>query len=217
MTKVKICGVKRQETLELLAELKVDYVGFLFAESRRRISAEEAGKLLRSAQYPPAAVGVFVNPTFSELEEVLSYAPLSVIQLHGTESPAFCREVADRFRLPVWKAIAVSAEERLTEVLKSYQGAVDAFLFDTHDPKQAGGTGKRFSWEVIPRLREQAKETICIIAGGINESNVGELLVDYQPQMIDISSGVETDGEKDREKIRRFMQRVRAYDHTDNR
>jgi phosphoribosylanthranilate isomerase len=217
MTRIKICGVKRPETLELLGQLQVDYAGFIFAESRRQITAQAAGELLRSVDNPPPAVGVFVNPTLSELEEVLTHAPLSVIQLHGQERPAFCREVASRFQLPVWKAVAVADQSELADLLRSYQGAVEAFLFDTHDPRLAGGTGRRFSWELIPQLRQQANGTPCIVAGGINEENVEELLKSYQPHMIDISSGVETNGEKDHKKIIRFMQRVRGNDRRHDR
>jgi phosphoribosylanthranilate isomerase len=217
MTRVKICGVKRLETLQLLTELKVHYIGFIFAESRRRISPQEAGRLLRSVDGHPPAVGVFVNPTREELDRALSDVPLNVLQLHGNETPEFCREVRERYSLPVWKAIAVADEAAVTAAISRYVGTADAFLFDTYDPKLAGGTGKRFSWEHIPFLQERAAGTRCIVAGGIEESNVSELLCKYRPQMIDVSSGVETNGEKDGEKIKRFIQRVREHDRKDDR
>ncbi|TRY28150.1 phosphoribosylanthranilate isomerase [Brevibacillus sp. LEMMJ03] len=212
MTRIKICGVKREETLHLLARLDVDYVGLVFAESRRRVDAQTAGALLASVPDHPPAVGVFVNPTEAELEHVLAHVPLAVIQLHGQESPAFCESVRQRFSLPVWKALAVGSGEPLANVVNAYRGAADAFLFDTYDPRQAGGTGKRFSWEQILLLREWTAPAPCIIAGGINADNVAELVGGFRPAIIDVSSGVESDGEKDAEKIRQFVERVREHD-----
>lgn len=210
-TKVKICGVKNVETAQLLAELGCDYLGFVFADSRRRISAEEAGTILREVSAHPAAVGVFVNPSLEELDVVMSRVRLQVIQLHGKESPDFCTQVAKRYDINVWKAISIGGEEEVAATIQEYQTKVDAFLFDTFDPKLAGGTGKRFSWSQIPQLKEQTGEARCVIAGGIKEANVGELLLRYGPSVIDISSGVETDGEKDLAKIKSFLERVREY------
>jgi phosphoribosylanthranilate isomerase len=212
MSKVKICGVTSAETVHLLAELGVDYIGFVFAESRRRVTAEQAGSMLKDVPDRPAAVGVFVNPTLAELEEVLARVPLEVIQLHGQETAEFCREIAERFGRKIWKAISVDSENRISAELEPYKPLVEAFLFDTHDAKQAGGTGKRFSWERIPALKRQAGERTCVIAGGINEANVSELLRLYAPEVIDVSSGVETDGRKDHEKITSFLRRVREHD-----
>lgn len=211
MTRVKICGIKDSETLALLTSLEVDYVGLIFAQSKRRVDAKTAHELLRSVPGHPPAVGVFVNPTIEELEEVLEQVPLSVIQLHGQESPSFCQTVRERFARPVWKALAVGEEADPTDEIRAYADTVEAFLFDTHDPAQAGGTGKRFSWEQIPQLQAACQEVTVIIAGGINAGNVDELISRYTPTVIDVSSGVETDGIKDAEKIRRFIGRVRAH------
>ncbi|USG63503.1 phosphoribosylanthranilate isomerase [Brevibacillus ruminantium] len=218
MTRIKICGVKHAETLRLLAALDVDYVGFVFAPSKRQISAETAGVLLGEVPEHPPAVGVFVNPTLPELEAVLELAPLSVIQLHGQESPAFCQEVQERFSLPVWKALAVGksglddhSTDECTDIA-TYREVTQGLLFDTYDPAQAGGTGKRFSWEQIPQLIQATAPLPCIIAGGIHSGNVRELIENYSPAVIDVSSGVETEGVKDAAKIREFVERVREHD-----
>lgn len=217
MTRVKICGIKRPETLALLTELGVDYVGLVFAPSKRRVDARAAKELLESVVGHPPVVGVFVNPTLEELKEVLAQAPLSVIQLHGQETPEFCQAVQERFSLPVWKALAVGGEADAIREMACYEGIVDAFLFDTYDPNQAGGTGKRFSWEQIPALRNQCSPLECVIAGGISCDNVSELVERYHPGVIDVSSGVETDGEKDADKIKTLVERVRVYEgSTDN-
>ncbi|NGQ94562.1 phosphoribosylanthranilate isomerase [Brevibacillus sp. SYP-B805] len=220
-TKVKICGIKSIETLELLTELQVDYVGFVFADSRRRIGSEEAADLLNAVPVHPPAVGVFVNPTLEELERIVAAVPLDVIQLHGQETPAFCREAAGRFAKRIWKAIPIGEDGPLAMQVESYWPHVEAFLFDTHDPRQAGGTGKRFRWEQIPGLLQRAGEATPVIAGGITPENVEELVTRYRPPMIDVSSGVETNGQKDAEKIKELMKRVRRHDqydiHTGNR
>lgn len=212
MSLIKICGIKQAETVALLKSLQVDYVGFVFANSKRQVSAAEAGQILCSIEHPPKAVGVFVNPSMEELAEVLEQVPLAVIQLHGQESPAFCDEVKQRFGLDVWKAIAVGDEGADKLELAEYNRSVDAFLFDTYDPTLAGGTGKRFTWEQIPLLKQQAGSTSVIIAGGLAPENVTELVSTYAPTIIDVSSGVETDGQKDPEKIKTFVQRVREHD-----
>ncbi|RNB84954.1 phosphoribosylanthranilate isomerase [Brevibacillus panacihumi] len=210
MTLVKICGIKNEQTLGLLSECGVDYAGFVFAPSKRQVTAAAAGEMLRAVPEHPPAVGVFVNPTIGELTQVLAEAPLAVIQLHGQETPAFCQEVKERFSLPVWKAMAVGKEDT-ADRLAAYANSVDAFLFDTYDPAQAGGTGKRFTWEDIPGLREACQGITEVIAGGIHAGNVTELIERYQPAVIDLSSGVETDGEKDSQKIRELMERVKGH------
>lgn len=212
MTRVKICGIKRVETLTLLKELAVDYVGFVFAPSKRKVDASTAKSLLSAVPDHPPAVGVFVNPSLAELDEILEQVPLAVIQLHGQETPAYCQEVRERFSLPVWKALAVGGEEDAAAEIERYADNVDAFLFDTYNPSQAGGTGKRFSWEHIPHLQIACKDKACIIAGGINAGNVSELVNRYQAGVIDVSSGVETEGEKDAEKIKTLVERVKAHE-----
>lgn len=212
MTRVKICGIKRAETLALLKELAVDYVGFVFAPSKRKVDAPTAKSVLAAVADHPPAVGVFVNPSLAELDEVLAQVPLAVIQLHGQETPEYCQEVRERFSLPVWKALAVGGDEDAAAEIARYADAVDAFLFDTYDSSQAGGTGKRFSWERIPQLQEACQDKACVIAGGINADNVAELVDRYQAALIDVSSGVETDGEKDAEKIKTLVERVKAHE-----
>jgi phosphoribosylanthranilate isomerase len=216
VTQVKICGIRESETLALLTELQADYVGFVFAPSKRRVDAQTARDVLAAVPGHPPAVGVFVNPSLEELESVLSRVPLAAIQLHGQEPPTFCRMVRERFSRPVWKALAVGEDDDPERRIGLYGECVDAFLFDTYDPAQAGGTGKRFSWEQIPRLKAACGNIPMVVAGGINSDNVEELISRYAPACIDVSSGVETDGKKDARKIRSFMERVRAHGGSKN-
>ncbi|WP_126427284.1 phosphoribosylanthranilate isomerase [Brevibacillus marinus] len=217
MTRVKICGVRDARTLQLLAAQNVDYVGFVFAASRRRVSPQAVREMLQRVPEHPPAVGVFVNPSREELAEALACVPLQVIQLHGEEPPDVCAEVRARYQRAVWKAIRVRDGAALAEEVSRYQPHVDAFLFDTYDPNLAGGTGRRFSWERIPELAALAGSVPFFVAGGIDCDNVGSLLTAYAPPAIDVSSGVETDGVKDEQKIRTFLERVREHDHTNGR
>lgn len=211
---VKICGIKEKATLRGMAGVPVDYIGFVFAKSRRQVSPEQAAKLHVYAREvamadgkPPRAVGVFVNPTMEQLAETLATVPLDVVQLHGEETPAFAREVGERFGVEVWRALPVS-EGAGPERLAAFAGAVQAILIDT----AGGGTGVAFGWDVIPAYQaEAAKHGLKLfIAGGLTSDNAGELVQGYRPYGVDISSGVETDGVKDIVKIATFAERVKG-------
>ncbi|MBO9598797.1 MAG: phosphoribosylanthranilate isomerase [Cohnella sp.] len=212
--KIKICGIKEEATLRGMAGQPVDYIGFMFAEkSRRRVSPEQAGKLhaySRSIpmadEQPPRTVGVFVNPTMELLAETLQAVPLDVVQLHGEETPDFCREVGGKFGVEVWRALPVT-EAAGPERLAEYAGAVSTILLDT----AGGGTGVAFGWDVIPAYHAEASKhgLKLYIAGGLNPDNASELITSYRPYGVDVSSGVETGGVKDIAKISAFAERVK--------
>ncbi|WP_254639024.1 phosphoribosylanthranilate isomerase [Cohnella sp. GbtcB17] len=227
---VKICGIMQAETLREMDGLPVDYIGFIFSpKSRRYVTPAAAGELIRQSREsrmaggrPPLAVGVFVDPTLETLEATLAAAPLDVVQLHGKgETPDFCREVARRFKVDVWRALSAGGEEQRSDGaaegaetpdagparLAAYAGAVSAVLIDT----AGGGTGRAFPWEVIPAYERAAKAAgiRLFVAGGLDPDNVGELLSVYAPDGVDISSGVETNGAKDAIKIAAFAERVK--------
>lgn len=216
---VKICGLRDETTIRAMAGLNVAYIGLVFASSKRQVTPEQAAALLRTIRAtpmngggPPRAVGVFVNPTLESLAATLAQAPLDVVQLHGGESAAFCLEVGARFGVEVWRALSVQesdgetaasgAEARVAE----YAGSVAAILLDT----AGGGTGRTFRWELIPAYQEAARRhgLRLIVAGGLTPDNVGALAASYRPDGVDISSGVETDGVKDIDKIAAFAERV---------
>jgi phosphoribosylanthranilate isomerase len=219
---VKICGIKEEETLRGMSGLTVEYIGFVFAKSRRQLIPEQAAKLHALSRTIPMAngkapltVGVFVNPTIEQLVDTLSVVPLDVVQLHGEETPEFCREVRERFKVEVWRALPVTESGDLREDqvsgpsrLTAYRGAVSAILLDT----AGGGTGKAFRWDVIPSYQDAARELglQLFIAGGLNPDNADQLITSYHPDGVDISSGVETDGVKDIHKITVFTERLRS-------
>lgn len=224
---VKICGIKSPDTLRGIAGCPIDHVGFVFAKSKRQVTPREAGEMIRLLKEEGfqdgglfRTVGVFVNPSMDELEQVLAEAPLDIIQLHGQESPEFCTAVKTRFGLELFKAVPIpegaaaeAAEEsaQLIGRLKPYASSVDAFLLDTYDPVAGGGSGRTFSWETIPAVRDWARSAGCrlIVAGGLHADNVVDLIQTYHPDGVDISSGVESGGVKDIGKIETFVGRVK--------
>ncbi|WP_372629052.1 phosphoribosylanthranilate isomerase [Cohnella sp.] len=213
---IKICGIKEEATLRGMAGLRVDYIGFMFAKSRRQVSPERAAQLQETARSvpmaggkPPLTVGVFVNPTIEELEATLSVVPLDVVQLHGEETPEFARQVRERLNVEVWRVFSMKDEENSADGaarLASYAGTVSTVLLDT----AGGGTGRTFSWDVIPAYRQAADSSglRLFVAGGLSPDNVDKLVAAYRPEGVDISSGVETDGAKDIGKIAAFVERV---------
>lgn len=210
MTGVKICGMTDPAHFEELAALPVDYVGFVFAPSRRRLDLAAFARMNLDSLDGLKTVGVFVNPTVEWIEEVVAANRLDMIQLHGDESPEFCRRVKERFGKPVIKAVKSGQYEMLCR----QEPFFDILLVDSSSPQGFGGLGVPFDWTVIPRFQRLARGwgIPLWVAGGIHEGNVGELIASYHPDLVDCSSGVETDGVKDMEKIRRFVGKVKGYD-----
>lgn len=217
-TAIKICGLTSVGMLESMINLPIDYIGFVFAKSKRQVSPSQAGEMIdilgRWNNSPPQSVGVFVDPELEQLDRTLREAPLDCIQLHGRETPEFCRRVREEFNVKVFKVFTVSAgspETGIHERLEPFRGQIDGVFLDTHDPVLGGGTGKTFAWEKITEYHQQTKDMgiPLIVAGGLNADNVGELIKTYDPDGVDVSSGVETDGVKDIDKIRIFLERVK--------
>ncbi|OAB32608.1 N-(5'-phosphoribosyl)anthranilate isomerase [Paenibacillus macquariensis subsp. defensor] len=224
-TVVKICGLQDVEVLKSMLNLPVDYIGFVFANSRRQVTAEGANILLQQLQdwqheTRPESAGVFVNPNMDFLSKVMEHAPLDVIQLHGKEDAVFCEAVKRKFGVKVFKAVSVHSKGTENEsnsidqhvISKDYVGVIDALLLDTFDPIYGGGSGQTFAWEKqIPHYQEWSSEhdTPLFVAGGLEPNNVGELITKYHPYGVDVSSGVETNGLKDIEKIKAFIERVK--------
>jgi len=222
-TAAKICGLQDVEVLKSMINLPVDYIGVVFAKSRRRIKPEQAADLREvlmdwKAGKRPGLAGVFVNPALEELEHIMNVAPLDVIQLHGQETPEFCRQVKQRWAAEVFKVFSFPKDgsghdetDSAVRALTPYEGTVDAVLLDTHDPKYGGGSGKTFAWERIPAYADWCKEhgVKLFVAGGLQPGNVEDLIRTYQPDGVDVSSGVETGGVKDIAKITAFVERVK--------
>lgn len=203
-TKIKICGITNLPDALLAAELGADALGFIFyPKSPRFITVPDAANICH--QLPPfvAKVGVFVDELEFEIEKAMGECLLNALQFHGDEPPGFCQ----KFPAKSIKAIRMRDETSLTAAAE-YD--VDALLLDTYTDSERGGTGKTFDWS----LAVKAKETLAppiILSGGLTTVNVQDAIRKVKPYAVDVSSGVEREpGKKDPEKLRRFIELVKA-------
>lgn len=200
MVKIKVCGLKRPEDIDYVNELKPDYIGFVFAKSKREVTLEQAKALTEKLHKSIKTVGVFLNRDIEEVKTIAAALKLDVLQFHGDEP----QEYIDKFKgYECWKAESVSEAGDL-EKLKEYN--VDAFLLDSSVKGARGGTGESFNWQSFQGIGEKYK---IILAGGLNSGNVSEGIRVIKPFAVDVSSGVEVDGVKNFEKIKEFIKKVR--------
>ena len=204
MTKIKICGLSREKDIDIANELLPDYVGFVFAKSKRQVSAEQARKLKDRLSPQIKAVGVFVNEKAETIAEIVSKGIIDLVQLHGDEDAAYCRELRKLTEAPIIKAVRLKDESSLTGI---EEFTCDYYLFDTYSEQDYGGTGKSFNQEI---LLNKKIDKPYFIAGGLNAANVAAVIKDIRPYAVDVSGGVETDGVKDKAKIEEFINRGRA-------
>ena len=199
MVRIKICGITNLEDALLAAELGADALGFIFyPKSPRKVDAETARSII--AQLPPfvAAVGVFVDEGAAVVQELAARVGLDWVQLHGQESPDYCRSLGRN----VIKGFRIQDEDSLRQ-LADYQDAVQALLLDTYKKGQVGGTGEVFDWHLA---REAKKFGRIILAGGLTSENVAQAIATVLPSAVDAASGTEAaPGKKDPAKLRAFF------------
>ena len=191
MTKVKICGLSTPEAVATAVKAGADYIGFVFAKSKRQVSLEQVHELAKGVTGQTKIVGVFVSPSLKELEEAISQVPLDIVQIHGT----FDEDLISKISVPVIRAIQISDGD---SQVKSQAGYL---LFDA----PIAGSGQ--TWQL---LADKQIEQDYFIAGGLAVDNVAEAKETFHPYALDVSSGVETDGYKDLKKIKAFIERVKA-------
>ena len=205
MTRIKICGITREQDVQAVAASGADALGLVFYDkSPRHVMLQQAAQLVKAIPPFVTLVGLFVNPSADEVREVLRQAPLDVLQFHGEEEPEFCAQ----FGRPYLKAVRVKAGVDLVQCAVRYSGAqgllLDAFIEGTH-----GGTGASFDWALIPHDLPLP----VILSGGLHAGNVVEAIRQVRPCAVDVSSGVEAaKGIKDAAKIAAFMREVRKMD-----
>ena len=192
MTKVKICGLSNKEAVETAVSAGADYIGFVFAPSKRQVTLEEAAELAKLIPVNVKKVGVFVSPSRVQLLEAIEKVGLDLVQVHGQVGDDLLED------LPCASIQAVQVDEN-GHVPHS---RADYLLFDA----PVAGSGQTFDWG---RLDTIGLTQPFFIAGGLNEDNVVKAIQHFTPYAVDVSSGVETDGQKDHEKIRRFIERVK--------
>jgi phosphoribosylanthranilate isomerase len=212
VTQVKICGLTDQSQALAAAEAGADYVGLVFAASRRQVSpkkAEEMAYAIHRAKSHPPVVGVFVNFPAQEVNRIADLCKLDWVQLSGEETWTYCREI----ERPIIKTVHVSVEDSPSEIIEymekgycSISAGGLIYLLDTHIDGTHGGTGRTFSWQLA---KEIAAVYPFIIAGGLTAANVDRLIEEVHPWGVDVSSGVELSGKKDIKKIRDFIVKVK--------
>jgi phosphoribosylanthranilate isomerase len=198
---IKICGIRSLEAAQTAAEYGADLIGFVFAAGKRKIDVATVAAI-SAAVSGPGKVGVFVNQPLSEVLEIANRCRLDFIQLHGEENPDYSRAL----NRPVIRACRVGPNFT-PATIANYP--TEYLLFDSFVPGQAGGTGIAFDWQEFS-LRIGRPQQKFLVAGGINPENVPAAIRILRPDGVDVSGGVETDGEKDLDKIRRFITAARS-------
>ena len=200
---VKICGLTRPCDIDMVNLEKPEYVGFVFAKSRRQVTPLQAAKLRERLEKGIIPVGVFVDEPIENILSLIQKDIIGMIQLHGKEDETYIQRLRELTGKPIIKAIAVEGEG---DVWKGAETAADYLLLD----RPGGGTGQPFDWKLIPPGFKEGKEKKpYFLAGGLNLDNVEEAIRCTKAFAMDVSSGVETKGLKDPIKIKEFIRRVR--------
>ena len=209
--KVKMCGISKVETIPAIVDAKPDYMGLVFAPSKRQVTVDQAKTLVEELHKQYAVrynsetiktVGVFVNETVENLLKIAEEVKLDVIQLHGDEDESFIQILKEQSNVEVWKAVQVRSA---TDTEKWIDSSADMLLFDAYHKDERGGTGEVFDWSSLDEF-----ERPFMLAGGIDSTNVARAIRTVRPYGIDISSGIETNGVKDDEKMKAFTNIVRT-------
>jgi phosphoribosylanthranilate isomerase len=204
MIKIKICGLQRKEDVEAVNRWLPDYTGFVFCESRRQVTPEQAGLLKAKLDSSIKAVGVFVNAPVSAVVKLCNQGIIDAVQLHGNEDEAYIQELKAQMDCPVIKAVRVQCAD---QVLQAEKLSCDFLLLDTYRQGQYGGSGEPFDHLLIPFLRKK-----FFLAGGLKKDNIAQAILNCKPYGVDVSSGVESGGVKAEDKIGQLIQTVRILE-----
>jgi phosphoribosylanthranilate isomerase len=209
-TRIKVCGITDMADASGAVELGVDALGFIFAEkSPRRIEPEKARDIIKSLPPFVDAVGVFVDEAHDVVNDIAQYCGLTVVQLHGSESPQYCRNISCR----MVKAFSFRSDHLpggTAPDYDSYLGLVAGYLLDTCHGTMAGGTGRTFDWHLVGSMRPPGP---VILAGGLNPENIAEAIKIVRPFAVDVNSGIEFEpGRKDLEKLARVLAEITRAD-----
>lgn len=203
--KIKICGIRRREDVEYLNEAVPDFAGFVFADTRRQVSRERAAELKRLLRPDIKVFGVFVNAPIEQAAELVKRRTIDAVQLHGGESEEYICELRAQVNVPVIKAVRAKNCEA---ILAADELSCDYLLIDTYSEMQYGGTGRSFDWKVIP----EGLKHPYFLAGGLNAANIQQAMETVHCRGkcigVDVSGGVETEGDKDKEKIYQMVKLV---------
>lgn len=199
--KIKICGLFRDCDIDYVNEAMPDFIGFVFAKSRRQVSTEWAKVMRPRLRSEITPVGVFVNEPLARVVKLLNDNIIEMAQLHGTENETYIQELKTLTNKPIIKAVRVLSQE---DIEAAQNTVADYLLLDNG----AGGTGESFDWSLVSKVKKQ-KQKPFFLAGGLNSGNLEQAILATSPYAVDLSSGVETDGIKDRNKILEIVRRMR--------
>jgi len=198
MTKIKICGLKRLEDIEIINKYKPDYIGFVFADSKRKVTHELAGQMKENLDSSIISVGVFVDADIDEILKLYRDDVIDIAQLHGRESEEYINKLKQKsnYQLKIINAIEMSDKKDL----KAYENSIaDYLLLDS-----GKGSGKTFDWRLI---RKDLKKEF-FLAGGLNAQNISQAITEFNTYAVDLSSSLETNGYKDELKIKEVMEAI---------
>lgn len=201
MVKIKICGITNLGDAKASAKLGVDFIGFIFAKSPRRITPSKAKKIIEQLPASIKKVGVFVNEKAETVNNISGYCGLDLVQLHGSEPPSYLKKIGR----PVIKAFRIRDKRSLNQ-LSRYKAK--AFLLDTYKKGKPGGTGETFNWDLAIAAKRYRRPVF--LSGGLNPENILDAMKKVRPYAVDVSSGVEKKpGKKDIKKLNKLIKIVR--------
>lgn len=203
MTSIKLCGLMRAEDIEAVNILKPEYIGFVFAEkSKRCVTPEKAAELKRLLNPEVKAVGVFVDEDIDNVSKLLKNGTIDIAQLHGNEDNSYIEKLKKLINSPVIKAFQIKSGDDIAEARNS---AADYVLLDS-----GKGSGQIFNWELIKSINRP-----YFLAGGLDTENIQSAIRSNRPFAVDVSSGIETDGKKDLDKMTAFVNAVRKEEENE--
>ncbi|MCD7739840.1 MAG: phosphoribosylanthranilate isomerase [Candidatus Gastranaerophilales bacterium] len=201
--KIKFCGLQTIEDIYYINEAMPDFAGFIFAEkSKRKISYNQAFKMKKALNNHIKAAGVFVNEKIENIILAINMGIIDLIQLHGDENNDYIKELKSKIDFPVIKAIKSDSD-----IIRNINSTIaDYILIDSYNSNSFGGTGISFDWRIIPKTNKK-----IFLAGGLNSENIIQAVKEVNPYCVDINSGVETNGKKDRNKIIEIIKIIKGY------
>ncbi len=198
MTHIKLCGLSRHEDIEVVNQLKPDYIGFIFVEkSKRYVNPIFANELKKKLDKEIKVVGVFVDEELEIVNDLLTLGIIDIAQLHGSESNEYIENLKEISKKPVIKAFSIVTQD---DLLEAKQSNADFILLDS----KSGGSGTQFDWSLLKDFKKD-----YFLAGGLDHKNVYEAVKKINPFAVDVSSGIETNGLKDKDKMKEFVENVR--------
>lgn len=212
MTTIKFCGLTRPEDAAFAAELGASHIGVIFATGPRQVTADKARQIFEAAGPELQYVGVFVNSSADDVAAIAGEARLDVVQIHRDIDDGFIDALRRTYAGDIWRVIRVRDPEKAIKLTDDVPGRCNAIVYDTYVQGKAGGTGKIFNWAALaPLMDEEPRVTAVVVAGGLTPQNVGDAMTTLHPDIVDVSSGVESSpGVKDHNLMRAFAEMVHS-------